>query len=309
MSEKKIDDKDLSNEDLGKLHELLSKINREVNQKNRFFNKEKYKTKQWREFTTDWKMNFDQNLLNDQLTLNNWMTKKDPGTLTCLIELLKIIIDHPDAHAHDILKQAMYLFNKLYQITTKIREHSINEDAKRQTIDIIKKCATKLAEEGYNYCQHYGHWLIALCNHINEPDTEKKQKLMIYQFKKDYHSKLGRIILRRPKELQIRLGSALVKLYNHNKPMIEMVTPTYIKRETNQDDPNLIPTLVMSVVLPALYRQCDIWKEKKFTVSKYNYFRRVFEGGNFENLLNIVVGYLKDNIPKIEESNKNKPKS
>lgn len=235
--------------------------------------------------------------------------KKKTQTLTFLIEPLKIIIDHPDAHAHNILKQAIYFWNKLYQITTKIRKQSIDKDAERQKIDIIKNCAEKLAKEGYDYYQHYGPWLIALYNHITESNESKKQKLMIEQFKKDYHSKLGRIILRRPKELQTRLGSALVKLYNHNKPMIEMVTPTYIKRETNQDDPNLIPTLVMSVVLPALYRQCDIWKEKKFTVSKYNYFRRVFEGGNFENLLNIVVGYLKDNIPKIEESNKNKPKS
>jgi len=76
MSEKKIDDKDLSNEDLDELHELLSKINSEVKQDMWFSKQKKYKTKQWREFMTDWKMNFDQNLLNDQLTLNNWMTKK-----------------------------------------------------------------------------------------------------------------------------------------------------------------------------------------------------------------------------------------
>lgn len=308
MSEKKTDDKDLNDSDTAALYELLLKINREVNQKVGFFSQKKYKTKQWREFTTDWKMNFDQNLLNDQFTLNGWMTKKNPGTLTRLIEPLKIIIDHPDAHAHNIFKQAIYFWDKLYQITTKIRKQSIDEDANRQTIDIIKKCAEKLAEGGYSYYQNYGPWLIALYKHINEPDTEKKQKLMIEQFKKDYRSKLGRIILRHPKELQIKLGSALVELYNHNKKMIEMVTPQNLK-SLKDDKATLLKSLAMCAFIPAIGCQCDIWKEHGFTVSRYNYFRRVFKGGNFENLLNIVVGYLKDNIPKIEESNKNKPKS
>lgn len=309
MSEKKIDDKVLDKNDLNELYVLLSKINKEVKQM--WFTKlQKYKTKQWREFMTDWKMNFDQRLLNDKLTLNNWTTKKDPGTLTCLIELLKIIIDHPDAHAHNIFKQAIYFWNKLYQITTKTRKQSIYTDANRQKIDIIKNCAEKLAKEGYDYYQHYGPWLIALYNHITESNESKKQKLMIEQFKKDYRSKLGRIILRRPKELQIRLGSALVKLYNHNKKMIEMVTPQNLK-SLKDDKAALLGSLATCVFIPAIGCQCDIWEERKFTVSKYNSFRNALESGDFNALLDVVFYYLILNLQNqtTNNSNKDKPKS